>query len=399
METNERKDSAPLPPFHVLIAAAGGGARFGAGIPKQYEKISGKAVLRHAIENFTKFPEMQSLHVIIDPDHADLYHEAVMGLSLPSFIKGSDERKLSVLSGLNHLSHLKNEDIILIHDAARPFVTEREIRSLLTAMQTSRAASLAAPVSDTLRRSGAEDCLAETVDRTGLYALQTPQGFRYGDLKTAHETYGQQKSYTDDTGLVSDCGIPVKIVMGSKTNIKITYPEDLEIAARLLGSAYETRTGTGFDVHAFAKDPSRKLMLCGVHIPHSDGLAGHSDADVGLHAIADALLGAIAAGDIGLHFPPSDASFKNIDSAVILKHCGDLVQSKGGIVQNIDATLICEYPKIGPHRAAMEARVADILELEPGRVSIKATTTERLGFTGRGEGIAAQAIATIRLRA
>jgi 2-C-methyl-D-erythritol 4-phosphate cytidylyltransferase / 2-C-methyl-D-erythritol 2,4-cyclodiphosphate synthase len=377
--------------FHVIVAAAGQGSRMGAYLPKQYIKIAGKTLLAHTLQNIMSWQGVCSVQVVIDPEHADLYHEAVSGLGLPPPITGGKQRKNSINNALNNVSHLKNEDIVLVHDAARPFTRPEDVQNLLSALDTHRAASLASPVSDTLRRD------QQVIDRTGLWALQTPQAFHYGDLKQAHAS--ESDAHTDDTSLLSAMGINVKIVPGSRTNFKITETEDLVMAEALLNRNTETRTGFGYDVHAFEKAPTRrKLMLCGVAIPHQVSLEGHSDADVGLHALTDAILGAIGAGDIGHHFPPSDMQFKNMDSAVFLEKSVDMLADKGGTILNLDVTLICEAPKIGPHRDAMVARIAQIARIDASRVNVKATTTEKLGFTGRGEGIAAQAVATVRLR-
>ncbi|MGQ0527486.1 MAG: bifunctional 2-C-methyl-D-erythritol 4-phosphate cytidylyltransferase/2-C-methyl-D-erythritol 2,4-cyclodiphosphate synthase [Alphaproteobacteria bacterium] len=381
------------PEFHVLIAAAGSGERLPSDLPKQYMVLIGKPLLRHTIEAFLALEELESLRVIIHPDHIDLYKDAVHGLNLAPPLMGAGDRKLSVYSSLSQISNIADESIILIHDAVRPLVERTDIYKLLEAMQTHEAASLAVPVSDTLRKGH------EVVDRTGLWAVQTPQAFRFGVLKRAHAAADKNTAYTDDTGLVSALGIPVKLVEGSRRNIKVTYADDLEMAERLMSTTMETRTGMGFDVHAFERDDeNRKLMLCGVEVAHDRGLAGHSDADVGLHAITDALLGAVGAGDIGQHFPPSDSAYKNMDSVVFLQKALEIVRSKGGKIRNIDVTLICEAPRIAPYREKMQERIAEILILDSERVNVKATTTEKLGFTGRGEGISAQAVATVGMR-
>lgn len=383
------------PGFHVLIAAAGQGSRFSGKIPKQYNVLGGKPVLRHVIEKFLPLPGLKSLRVIIDLAHDAHYRQAVAGLDLPPPVHGAAERSLSVRNALRAMTGLEPDDIVLVHDAARPLVEPEDITNLIRAMQDSDAASLAVPVSDTLRRSGNDNSAEDIVNRDGLWSLQTPQAFRFGVLKTAHETV--DGVFTDDTSLVSATGTPVKLVPGSRANIKITLPEDFLMAEKLLAQPWETRTGMGYDVHAFSKDKNRPLMLCGVKVDHPFGLDGHSDADPGLHALTDAILGAIGAGDIGLHFPPDNPEYRNMDSSVFLKAASDAVAKKNGIIANADITLICEAPKIGPYRETMQRRVAEILGIDPGRVNIKATTTEGLGFTGRGEGIAAQAVANIEL--
>lgn len=386
----------------VLIAAAGSGQRLGGDLPKQYRKIAGKTILRHAIDCFLAagFSEKQ-MGVVIDPAHKALYDEAVRGLDLRSVSYGDKTRNKSVYNGLLSFIYAKDKDKILIHDAARPFLRPVEIDKLLSALeQQYQAATLAVPVADTLRygEQANKPILGKTVDRNELWAVQTPQGFHYGALMEAYGQIEPSRNYTDETSLVSDCGIDVAIVEGHRQNFKITTQDDLELAARLMtgaGTNMETRTGAGFDVHAFTDGNS--VRLCGVDIPHDRKLSGHSDADVGLHAITDALLGAIAAGDIGSHFPPSGPQWKGMESSVFLEKAVALVKEKGGRITHIDLTLICEAPKIGPHREAMQARVAEICGLSPDRISIKATTTEGLGFTGRKEGIAAQAIATVML--
>ncbi len=384
-----------LPNFHVLIAAAGTGQRMGTETPKQYIKIHGKSVLRYSIETFLSLPECASLRVIINPNDADLYHDAIMGLDLPPSIGGGKERSDSIINGLNSLDNLKNEDIILIHDGARPLTSPENIRSLLESLKNNRAATLAAPISATLRRSDNQNSAIEQVSRDNLWSIQTPQAFRYEDLLKAHKNADPEKSYTDDTALVSAIGIPVKLVEGSEENIKVTRPQDLEMAEKLLKPKTITRSGLGFDVHAFDADKPGPVRLCGVNIDHPHALKGHSDADVGLHAITDALLGAISEGDIGQHFPPSNDKFKDMDSAIFLEKSLEIATSKNAHINNIDLTLICEEPKIGPHAHAMRKRIAEILNLQENQINVKATTTEQLGFTGRKEGIAAQALVTI----
>lgn len=382
--------------FHVIIAAAGSGARFGSEIPKQYYSLAGKALLTRTVRNVLDWEGLLSLSVIINPDHIEHYNAATHGLKIDHCVNGGKERSHSINNALENLSHLKNEDIILIHDAARPFTKPQDIASLLTTMNDNRAATLAVRVSDTLRRADNSHA-AEIVDRDGLWAIQTPQAFRFGDLKSAH-TNAKNSAYTDDTSLISEAGIDVALVEGSPTNFKITTQDDWNMALALINQNTRTTSGTGFDVHAFESAPSGKpLIICGVEIEHDRALTGHSDADVALHAITDALLGAIGMGDIGTHFPPSDETFKDMDSAIFLKKTLQMINDKNGEIQNIDLTIICEAPKIGPHRDAMIKRLSEITDLPASHLNIKATTTEKLGFTGRGEGIAAQAIATVKL--
>jgi 2-C-methyl-D-erythritol 4-phosphate cytidylyltransferase/2-C-methyl-D-erythritol 2,4-cyclodiphosphate synthase len=283
---------------------------------------------------------------------------------------------------------------VLIHDAARPFVTATIIDRTLAALGDAPAAVVAVPVADTLKR-GADGSVVATVDRAGLWRAQTPQGFRFADILAAHRQ-ARGASLTDDAAVAEIAGLNVRLVMGADDNFKITTMDDLQRAERLLGAdTREFRAGTGYDVHRFSEGDS--VTLCGVRIEHSHRLEGHSDADVGMHALTDAILGAIGAGDIGSHFPPSDPQWRGADSARFLSHAAHLVAAKGGCIVHVDVTIICERPKIAPHRAAMVARIAEILGTGADRVSVKATTTEGLGFTGRREGIAAQAAATVAL--
>jgi 2-C-methyl-D-erythritol 4-phosphate cytidylyltransferase/2-C-methyl-D-erythritol 2,4-cyclodiphosphate synthase len=384
--------ATPGTAFHVLIAAAGSGERFGGNRPKQYALLNGKPLLRHTLDIFLNHDNLASIRVIINPAHEALYQEAVKDLSLPAPIYGSEERKSSIYNALKQITHLENEDIILVHDAVRPFISSSDIKNLVERTLETGASSLATPVTDSLRKS-----TGEPVSRDGLWALQTPQAFRFGLLKQAHEAANDLQA-TDDTALVAALGHEIALVEGSRANIKITHPEDMEIAARLLQKNYAVRTGMGYDVHAFEiEDLTRTLMLCGVKIEHKFALKGHSDADVALHALTDALLGAIGEADIGHHFPPSNPKWKNAASDLFLTHARELASQKDAIIQNVDITIICEAPKIGPYREQMQKRIADLLNLEPSQVGVKATTNEGLGFLGRGEGIAAQAIATIKI--
>lgn len=400
MNTSSEPPSA-TPEFHVLVAAAGQGKRLGGTTPKQYIEIHGKTLLHHTLENILHWPGLKSCHVIINPEHKDLYEKSVTGLDLPPFIAGGKERKNSINNGLKSIPNVKNDDLILIHDAARPFTKWGDVKNLLYALQSSPCgASLACPVSDTLRKAGQDAIAGDVIKRDKLWALQTPQGFRFKDLKKAHQD-SDSLSATDDTVLVSKLGIPVKLVRGSCYNIKITTKEDMILAKALLShqAQAETYTGLGFDVHRFEteKNTGRPLKLCGIALDYPYALAGHSDADVALHALTDAILGTLGAGDIGQHFPPSDPQFENMDSAVFLEKTMNMLLARQGRLVNIDLTLICEHPKIGPYRTQMIECISGITGLESARINIKATTTEKLGFTGRGEGIAAQALVTITL--
>lgn len=378
--------------FHVLIPAAGSGARTGLSVPKQYRKIAGKMILRYTIEKFLGIQGLKSIRVIIDPAHADLYDEAVQGLDLPPPIHGADTRKNSVSNGLCAFSQKEDEDIVLIHDAARPFVSAQSVQSVVAAMETAQAVTLVSPVADTL-----VDPDYNRLDRDRISSVQTPQAFRIGTLKSAHEKFENDNSFTDDAGLIAAMGGKVTFVAGSHENFKITSAGDMAMAEKLLASAMETRTGFGYDVHAFDPAPADKIRLGGIDIPYTKKLLGHSDADVILHALTDALLGTIGDGDIGQLFPPSDMSWKNADSEIFVAEAVRRVHAKGGTIIHADITLIAEEPKIGPHREKILARIASMLGLAPDRVGLKATTSEGLGFTGRKEGIVAQAVASVQL--
>ncbi len=376
----------------ALVVGAGEGQRFGSELPKQYHLLAGMAVMRRSLLAFMDHPEVTAVQAVIHPNHHDLYDQAVRGLALPVPVDGGATRQGSVFNGLESLASRAAEapSTVLIHDAARPLVDHGVISRVLAALETSPGAVPALAVADTLKR-GDDQFVETTVDRQGLWRVQTPQGFRYQEILDAHRQAGGEE-LTDDAAVAERAGLAVAIVEGSEDNVKVTRPGDMIRAERLLGAG-EARTGLGFDVHRFG--PGDHVMLCGVAMPHEFGLEGHSDADVGLHAVTDALLGAIGEGDIGTHFPPSDPQWKGTESDVFVRHAGELIAAKGGRISNIDVTLVCEQPKIGPHRAAMIKRMADILTISEHRISIKATTTERLGFTGRGEGIAAQAVATV----
>ncbi|TWA93000.1 2-C-methyl-D-erythritol 2,4-cyclodiphosphate synthase [Azospirillum brasilense] len=381
----------------ALIVAAGTGQRFGAERPKQYLDLAGQPVLRRTIDAFRRHPKVSAVRVVINPAFRDLYDAAVAGLDLPEPVAGGASRQDSVRNGLAALAE-SAPDLVLIHDAARPLIDADTIDAVIAALGTHPAALAAVPVADTLKRgNGGPDggLVAGTVDRSGLWRAQTPQGFRFPEILAAHRDAAGLE-LTDDAAVAERAGLPVALVPAREENFKVTTPDDLTRASRALDSALsDIRTGSGFDVHRFAEGDH--VTLCGVRVPHTQRLDGHSDADVGLHALTDAILGALCAGDIGSHFPPSDPQWRGADSALFLKHAAELVTARGGRIAHVDVTIICERPKVGPHREAMTARVAEILGMPVDRVSVKATTTERLGFTGRGEGIAAQAVATVRL--
>lgn len=378
----------------ALIVAAGRGERLGADLPKQYLNLAGLPVLRRSVMAFLRHPAVDEVVVVINPAHRDLYDTAVSGLGLPEPVSGGATRQQSVLKGLEALATAGAPALVLIHDAARPLVDAATIDRTLAALGDHAGAIAATPLADTLKR-GVNDQVSGTVDRSQLWRARTPQGFRFTDILAAHQA-AQGRELTDDSAVAELAGLPVALVLSNPDNLKITHAADLARAERLIMmDSADIRVGTGFDVHRFVDGDH--LVLNGVRIPYEKAFLGHSDADVGLHAITDALLGAIGDGDIGQHFPPSDPQWAGADSARFLQHAAALVRARGGVIAHIDVTIICERPKVGPHRAAMVDRIAAILALSPDRVSVKATTTEQLGFTGRREGVAAQAVATVRL--
>lgn len=380
----------------ALIVAGGRGARAGGDLPKQYRRLGRETLLRKSVQALLTHRQIDAARVVIHPDDAGRCADALAGLDLLSPVFGGQERQDSVRLGLQSLAEI-DPDLVLVHDAARPFVQPALISRVLSALSAAPAAIPALPVVDTLKRAADSTDgrlhVTATADRTGLWRAQTPQGFRYRPLLEAHERFAGC-SLTDDAAVAEAAGMEVAIVEGDEDNVKLTTDQDFRRAERLMAGD-DVRTGSGFDVHRFGA--GNAVMLCGVTLAHDRGLEGHSDADVGLHALTDALLGAIGAGDIGSHFPPSDERWRGVASEVFVRHACALIAEAGGSISNVDITLICERPKILPHRPAMRARLADILELSERRISIKATTTEGLGFTGRREGIAAQAIATVRV--
>jgi len=372
----------------ALIVAAGKGERLGGGVPKQYRMLAGKPVLRRAVEALIRHPAVNALRVVIGQGQQELAAATLDGLDVGPLIEGGVERADSVRAGLNSISG----DAVLVHDAARPFCPPAVVDRLLASLEFCEGATPVLPVGDTVAR--ATDRLNEPVDRTGLVRVQTPQAFRLAALRQAYARWSGSAP-TDETTVMRAAGMDVAAVAGDPALDKLTTPADFERAEEWLASRLVPRTGMGFDVHAFSGEGP--VMLGGISVPHSRGLAGHSDADVVLHAITDALLGAGGFGDIGEHFPPSDPTWKGVSSDHFLRHAVDLLHSKGAMIDHVDCTLIAEEPKVGPHRSAMRARIAEIAGLTLEQVSIKATTTERLGFTGRREGIAAQAVASIRM--
>jgi 2-C-methyl-D-erythritol 4-phosphate cytidylyltransferase / 2-C-methyl-D-erythritol 2,4-cyclodiphosphate synthase len=371
----------------AVLVAAGSGSRFGADSPKQFATLAGRPVIRHAAETLAAHASL--LQPVC---HSPRIGAALKGIAHLPPVAGGATRQDSVRSGLEALAP-HAPDIVLVHDAARPFIPPGTIPALLAALRDSPGAIPAVPVADTLKRAP-QGRIIETVPREGLFRAQTPQAFRFDILLSAHRAHRATPA-TDDAALLEAAGEAVAVVPGSDDNIKLTYAEDLMRLERVFLARLLPRVGTGFDVHALA--PDRPLTLCGILIPHDKGLIGHSDADVGIHALCDAIYGALAEGDIGRHFPPAEAAWKDADSTRFLAHAAGRITARGGMLANADITLICERPKIAPHAEAMRRRLAEILGIDITRLSVKATTTERLGFTGRGEGIAAQAVATVLL--
>jgi 2-C-methyl-D-erythritol 4-phosphate cytidylyltransferase/2-C-methyl-D-erythritol 2,4-cyclodiphosphate synthase len=376
----------------VLIVASGRGVRFGAGGPKQYRPLLGRPLLRYSLERFSRHPRISRVRAVIHEDDHVTYQAAAAGLRLMAPVCGGPTRQDSVRLGLESLEDTP-PDQVLIHDGVRPLVSDAVIDRVIDALDRTAAALPALPVTDSLRR-GEAGRVRETVERAGLFRAQTPQGFAFGPILDAHRAHAGA-AMTDDAAIAAGAGLEVALVEGDEANLKITEPRDLGHVMRLMAGAVCSRTGLGFDVHRLV--PGERITLLGVDLPWHRRLTGHSDADVGLHALTDAILGTLGAGDIGTHFPPGEARWAGANSAVFVEHARDLVLAAGGWIEHVDVTLICEAPRIGPHRAAMVRRLADLLRIEPVRVSVKATTTERLGFTGRGEGIAAQALATVAL--
>ncbi len=377
--------SPPRPRVAALLMAAGTGSRFGADAPKQFFPIAGRPVLRHAAERLAA--EVDLIQPVGD---AAPIAEALFGIAHLPPVPGGATRQDSVRRGLEALE-VYQPDFVLVHDGCRPFFPSGTIAALLAALQTHDGAIPAVPVADTLKRGTADGRIGATVPRAGLFRAQTPQAFRFATLLGLHRT--APEGATDDAAILEQAGLAVALVAGSEDNIKMTYPEDAARLHRVLAPALLPRVGTGYDVHVL--QAGRRLVLCGVEVPHESGLAGHSDADVGIHALCDAIYGALAEGDIGRHFPPSEMQWKDMDSARFLTHAAQRIAARGGVLANADVTLICERPKITPHAPRMIVRLAEILGVDAGRISVKATTTEKLGFTGRMEGIAAQAVATV----
>lgn len=378
----------------VIVVAAGTGERMG-GEPKQYRALAGRAVLAQTVEVFLRRMDVHWVVPVINAAHRARY--AALGLSDPRVLPpviGAASRQGSVLAGLEALEAL-SPNVVLIQDAARPMVDDETIDGVLAAL--GEAALPVLPVTDTIKRSS-DGLVAEgTEDRKTLFAAQTPQGFAYPAILAAHrKAAAEPTEFTDDAAIAEWAGMKVALTRGSSRNIKLTHPEDFERAERMLGDKpMETRTGSGFDVHPF--EPGDAVWLGGVRIPHTAKLRGHSDADAALHALTDAIYGALGEGDIGAHFPPTDPQWRGAASRIFLSHAAELVTGRGGRIVNLDITIVCEEPKINPHADAMKSVIAEVCGITTSRVAIKATTAEQLGFIGRGEGVVSMATATIEL--
>ncbi len=381
--------------FSAVIVAAGVGARAGPGEAKQWRQLAGRAVTRWSAEALLA-AGADELVVVIGQGQQDLAQSAFEGLPGLRLVLGGAARSDSVKAGLAALT-ASDDQIVLIHDAARPLLQAAHVRRLLTALERSPAGILALPLADTLKRDDGAGRIVATPPRAGLWRAQTPQGFRLGALRAAYAAWPAGEEPTDEAIVVERAGGEVVLVAGDPALAKLTYPEDFAMAELIAGAARSLRIGQGLDAHRFG--PGDSVWLCGVQIAHTHALVGHSDADAGLHAITDAVLGAIGEGDIGDHFPPTDPKWRGASSDQFLLHAAGLVAARGGRIVNVDVTLVCERPKIKPHREAMRLRLAELLGLDLAAVSVKATTMEGMGFTGRQEGLAAQAVAMVELPA
>ncbi len=377
----------------ALIVAAGKGERAGSALPKQYAPLGGKALIAYSVDAFHRHHLIDAVFVVIGAGQETLLATALGERAVDGVIIGGAERQDSVRIGLNEIAVQGGAKTVLIHDAARPFLPADVIDRLLVALDTGKATVPVLPVVDTLAR--ANGTMGDAVDRSALVHVQTPQAFHFEDIRKAHVTF-QTLRATDDAQIARLSGMDVMLVEGDTMLKKITHTADFAVAEGQLAATLISRTGMGYDVHRL--EAGKDLWLCGLKIEHSHGLAGHSDADVALHAITDAILGAISAGDIGDHFPPSDQKWRGAASSIFIEYARDLVEQRGGLIDHIDLTIICEAPKIGPHRDRMRVAIASMLRVSIESISVKATTTERLGFTGREEGISAQAVATVRMK-
>ena len=386
-----------MPKVAAIVVAAGRGLRAGGDLPKQYRAIAGEPVIRPSLARFAEHSAIAAVQPVIHPDDAAMFRTATEGLDLLPPVYGGATRQGSVRAGMEALAE-RDPDIVLIHDAARPFLSDALVTRAIDAAQTSGAAVPVIAVADTVKKIDAAGRVIATVDRTDLRMVQTPQAFAFPMLLDAHRRAAAagREDFTDDAALAEWAGQRVTVFEGEAGNMKMTTNDDFTRAEALRAAALaDVRTGNGFDVHAFADGDH--VMLCGVRIPHSRGVTGHSDADVGLHALVDAILGALADGDIGQHFPPSDPQWRGASSDRFLTFACERVRERGGMIAHLDVTVVCEVPRVSPHRDAMRARIAEIAEISVARVAVKATTSETLGFTGRSEGIVAMATATVRL--
>ena len=381
----------------AIVVAGGRGIRAGAGMPKQYRFLGGNPVLRTTLAVFAGHPGLSDIQTVIHPDDVERFRSAAAGLDVLAPVFGGKTRQQSVLAGLHALS-VRQPDIVLVHDAARPFVTATLIDSVTSAAQRHGAAVPALPIADTVKVVDDAGNVVRTINRNELRTVQTPQAFHFAPLLDAHRKAARDgcNDFSDDAAIMEWAGQPVAVVAGEPGNIKLTNPDDFTRAeARHMAMLGDVRIGSGVDVHAFG--PGDHVVLGGVRIAHSHGLSGHSDADVVLHAVVDGILGALADGDIGVHFPPSDPQWRGAASDRFVKFALDRLKARGGIVAHIDVNIVCEAPKIGPHRDAMRTNIAHLCGIGMDRVAVKATTSEKLGFTGRGEGIVAFITTTVRL--
>lgn len=376
----------------AVLLAAGSGRRAGGEMPKQYHVLAGAPVLAHAYDNLMRNGKVDAVVVVLAAGAQAHARDALGDRPVAAFVEGADTRRGSVMAGLEWVAAQGGVEAILIHDAARPDIPTAVIERLIDALGTSEGAIPAIAVVDTLVRGD-----GTVVDRADLHRVQTPQAFRFASALAVHRAWGTNQEPTDDAQMLRAAGYTVAMVEGDERLEKLTYAQDFDRLEARLMQKRSTRVGMGYDVHRLVEGEA--LWLGGIRIPHDKGLSGHSDADVALHALVDGILGALADGDIGSHFPPSDPQWRGAASWQFLDYAAQRVSARGGTIEHLDLTIICEAPKIGPRRDAIRARIAEILGLSIDRISVKATTTERLGFTGRGEGIAAQAVATLSLPA
>lgn len=376
----------------ALVVAAGRGTRAGQGVPKQYRRLGARPVLRWSLDAFAAAGANRIL-VAIHPDDRAAFAQAAAGMRGIELVHGGETRTATVRAGLDALAQGEAVDAVLIHDAARPGITGEVMARLLAALSDAEGAGPALPVADALKRADADGWVTEEPSRAKVWRIQTPQAFRFADIRAAYAQLDPMRAFDDDLAVARVFGLRTRLIEGAETLAKITFAGDHDMTARLLGVGPSPRVGVGFDAHRFGKGDH--VTLCGVRIPHKKGLVGHSDADAAWHALTDAILGALGEGDIGDHFPPSDPKWAGADSEIFLAHALSLVRARGGALSHVDVTLICENPRVKPHREAMRRRTAEALGLALDAVSVKATTTEQLGFLGREEGLAAQAVATV----